>query len=199
MYSRKPAVEYIVVSAIQLTSFNELILFTYSVLLYLMLLSSIFALASVKCKRRERVFFSIFVYLWGKFVKTHAQMTVCVFQLSRARSFFSCICSLFIGPLNMRRHRSSEQKSQFFCYHPVEAPVTCLPFSPSSTQAFMCGMATGRVWQKLTHGHTRGTHSNPPVGEKSHLCSHPLGFGGFWVTRGFKQSRGEFDHETMTD
>jgi hypothetical protein len=51
MYSRKPAVEYVVASAIQLTSFNELILFTYSVLLYLMLVSSIFALASVKCRK----------------------------------------------------------------------------------------------------------------------------------------------------
>jgi hypothetical protein len=41
-------------------------------------------------------------------------------------------------------------------------------------------MATGRVWQNPTYGHTCGTRLDPPeatsVGEKSHPCPHPPGF-----------------------
>jgi hypothetical protein len=53
--------------------------------------------------------------------------------------------------------------------------------APSNTQL---GMATERVRQKPTHGHTHGTRPNPltatPAVEKSHPRPHPPDFG--WVS-----------------
>jgi hypothetical protein len=40
--------------------------------------------------------------------------------------------------------------------------------------------------------------SHPRVKSRTHAHTRRVS-GGFWVIRGFEQSRGEFDHEAMTD